>query len=1184
MTLELADRSVSKPIDIAKDVSVKVGMFHFPADFVVVDFKPDPRVPLILERCFLKTGHALINVHKGKITLRIGNEAITYNLDQTSRYLANYDQMTANKIDVTDEPCKEYSQEVLGFFNVTASGSPTPSDDPIISTTSPTLTPFGDSDFLLFEEANTFLGLKDDPDSPELDPSYYDPEGDIQMLEAILNSDPAPSLPDHEQSMPSFKNKLKACETKTIKSSVDEPPEVELKDLPPHLEYAFLEGDNKLPVIIAKELEDEEKTALIKVLKSHKRVIAWKLPWVSPVHCVPKKGGFTVVNNEENELIPTRLVTRWRVNQPLAYQASAHQAPIPQTQSVSQTNFERYVKTNDAVLRNIQSQGQSTQNQCQNIQNQYQTVQNQLANLTDMMSKFMSSNMASSSESGTLPGNTITNPKEDLKGITTRSGVAYQGPTIPTLSKVVKQGMDECLALADLGASINLMPLSVWKELALPELTPTCMTLELADRSVSKPIDIAKDVSVKVGMFHFPADFVVVDFKPDPRVPLILGRCFLKTGHALINMHKGEITLRIGNEAITYNLDQTSRYLANYDQMTANKIDVTDEPCKEYSQEVLGFFDVTASGSPTPSNDPIISTTSPTITPFGDSDFLLFEEANAFLGLKDDPDSPELDHSYYDPEGDIQMLKAILNSDPAPSLPDHEQSVPSFKNELKACEAKTIKSSVDEHPEVELKDLPPHIEYAFLEGDNKLPVIIAKELEDEEKAALIKVLKSHKRAIAWKLSDIQGINPEFCTHKILMEEDYKPVVQHQIRVNPKIHDVIKKEVEKLLDAGLIYLISDSPWVSPVHCVPKKGGFTVVNNEENELIPTRLVTRWRVCIDYQKLKEATLKDHFPLPFMDQMLERLAGNEYYCFLDGFFGYFQIPIDPRDQEKTTFTCPYGTFAYRRMPFGLCNTPGTFQRCMLAIFHDMVEKTMEVFMDDFSVFENSFKTCHSRLDKMLQRCEDTKLCLNWEKTHFMVKEGIVVGHKISRNGIEVDKAKVNVITKLPHPTTVKGAENLAADHLSRLENPYENVLDPKEINETFPLETLSTGIDFMGPFPSSRGNKYILMAVDYLSKWVEPKALPTNDARVVCKFLKYLFARFGTPRAIISDHGTHFCNDQFAKVMRKYEVTHRLSIVYHPQTSGQVEVSNRSLKRILERTIGQNRASWSDKLDDAL
>ncbi|GJX38153.1 reverse transcriptase domain-containing protein [Tanacetum coccineum] len=201
--------------------------------------------------------------------------------------------------------------------------------------------------------------------------------------------------------------------------------------------------------------------------------------------------------------------------------------------------------------------------------------------------------------------------------------------------------------------------------------------------------------------------------------------------------------------------------------------------------------------------------------------------------------------------------------------------------------------------------------------------------------------------------------------------------------------------------------------------------TVVANEENELIPTRLVTGWRVCIDYRKLNEATRKDHFPLPFMDQMLERLAGNEFYCFLDGFSGYFQIPIDPHDQEKTTFTCPYGTFAYRRMPFGLCNAPGTFQRCMMAIFHDMIEKTMEVFMDDFSVFGDSFDSCLSNLERMLKRCEDTNLVLNWEKCHFMCKEGIVLGHKISKSGIEVDRAKVDVIAKLPHPTTVKGVRS---------------------------------------------------------------------------------------------------------------------------------------------------------------
>nr|GEU35364.1 reverse transcriptase domain-containing protein [Tanacetum cinerariifolium] len=928
------------------------------------------------------------------------------------------------------------------------------------------------------------------------------------------------------------------------------------------------------------------------------------------------------------------------VNQPLAYQAPTYQAPVPQTQSVSQTDFERYIKSNDAVLRNIQSQGQSTQNQCQTMQNQFQTMQNQLANLTDMMSKFMSSNTASSSGSGTLPDNTVTNPKEDLKGITTQIGVAYQEPTIPTPSKVAKQGtevtkdqvqtpnsqsitpvqptviqsesktpvsepvvalvsapmpnlkpsipypsrrnnerrvdqaneqiekfyeifkdmkklnemartpmnehcsavilnklpkklgdpgkflipcefpgIDECLALADLGASINLMPLSVWKGISLPELTPTCMTLKLTDRTESKPVGIAKDVKVKVGVFHFLTDFVVVDFKPDPQVPLILGRCFLKTDRALI------------------------------------------DACKVYSQEVLGFSDVTMSGSPTPSDDPIVFTTSPTLTPFADSDFLLFEEADAFLGLEDEPDSPELDPSYYDPEGDILLLVAILNSDPSPPLPNHEQSVPSFKHELKAYEAKTIKSSIDEPPEVELKDLPPHLEYAFLEGDNKLPVIIAKELGDEEKSALIKVLKSYKRAIAWKLSDIQGINPEFCTHKILMEEDYKLAVEHQRRVNPKIHDVIKKEVEKLLDAGLIYPISDSPWVSLVYCVPKKGGFIVVVNEENELIPTRLVTEWRVCIDYRKLNEATRKDHFPIPFMDQMLERLAGNEYYCFLDGFFGYSKSPLTHVIRKRLHSHAPTG-----RSPTVACLSAYAMHQARFK------GDTLFVFSEDCI---KAFQTLKKKLTEapiLIAPNWDLPFELMCDASDFSI---VHTDHSALKHLFAKKDAKARLHTDHFDVIDTKGAENLAVDHLSRLENPYENVLYPKEINENFPLETLST-VTFRGDSDTSW--------FAYFANYHAAKALPTNDARVVCKFLKSLFARFGASRAIISDRGTHFCNDQFEKVMRKYGVTHRLSTAYHPQTSGQVEVTNRGLKRILERTIGQNRASWSDKLDDAL
>nr|GEV04456.1 reverse transcriptase domain-containing protein [Tanacetum cinerariifolium] len=432
--------------------------------------------------------------------------------------------------------------------------------------------------------------------------------------------------------------------------------------------------------------------------------------------------------------------------------------------------------------------------------------------------------------------------------------------------------IDECLPLVDLDASINLMPLSVWSKLSLPELTPTLMTLELTDRSISRPIGVAEDVFVKVGKFYFLDDFVVVDFDSDPRVPLVLRRSFLKTRRALIDVFKGELTLRVGKEAITFNLDQTSRYSSNYNDMMVNRIDVIDVACEEYSQEVLGFSDVIASGNLTFYYDPIVSTSSSTLTPFGDSDFLL-EEVDAFLTLEDDATSPEVDQSYYDPEGNILLLESFLNDDSSLPPPNQGMYLPQVQKELKICKAKNDKSSIVVPLEVELKDLPPHLEYSFLEGDDKLPFIIAKDLSVEEKAALIK-------------------------------------------------------------------------------------------------------------------------------------------------------------------------------------------------------------------------------------------------EKSHFMFKESIILDHKISKNGIEVDKAKVDVIAKLPHPTTVKGS------------------------------------------FLSSRGDKYILVAVDYLLKWVEAKALPINDARVVCKFLKSLFARFGTPRAIISNHGTYFCNDQFAKVMLK----------------------------ILERTEGENHVSWSDKLDDAL
>nr|GEW25529.1 hypothetical protein [Tanacetum cinerariifolium] len=700
-------------------------------------------------------------------------------------------------------------------------------------------------------------------------------------------------------------------------------------------------------------------------------------------------------------------------------------------------------------------------------------------------------------------------------------------------------GMDVCHALADLGASINLMPLSIWKKLSLPELTPTWMTLELADLSITRPKGIVEDVFMKVGKFYFPTDFVVVDFEADPRVPLILGRSFLRTGRALIDLYGEEITLRVNDKAVTFNLNQTTRYSSTYDDSSVNQIDIIDVDREEYAQEILGFSKRSLGGNPTSTAEPILSDSSPSLTPFEGSDFIL-EEIDAYL-------------------------------------------------------------------------------------------------------------------------------------------------------------------------------KDDPWVSPIHCVPKKGGITVVENANNELIPTRLVTGWRVCIDYRKLNDATCKDHFPLPFMDQMLERLVGNEFYCFLDGFSSYFQIPINLPDQEKTTFTCPYGTFAYRRMPFGLCNAPGTFQRYT-----------------------------------MLQWCEDTNLVLNWEKCHFMVKDGIVLSHKIFKSGLEVDRSKVDVIVKLPYPTTVKGVrsflghagfyprfiqdfskiarpmshllkketpfvfskdcvdafetlrkklteapilvpihyasktmteaqihytttekemlavvyafekfrpylvlsksivytdrsalnyllrkkdvkprfirwvlllqefdiiirdkkgmENLAADHLSRLENPHKDGCHPSKRRNSLRTLNITSGKipTFFGyvqskSFDGVHMAKKLMISSNLVMKdppggIMVPTSPPRKDEMPhnviqVCEIFDVWGIDFMGPflslrgnRAIISDRGTHFCNDKFAKVMSKYGVTHRLSTAYHPLTSGQVEVSNRDLKRILERTVGENHVSWSEKLDDAL
>nr|GEU78945.1 DNA-directed DNA polymerase [Tanacetum cinerariifolium] len=693
------------------------------------------------------------------------------------------------------------------------------------------------------------------------------------------------------------------------------------------------------------------------------------------------------------------------------------------------------------------------------------------------------------STSGTLLSNTVPNPKGEMKAVTTRSGLAYEGPSIPTnypLEKVDEQNTKEILdkehsncpgCTAQVQPSVvpisNLEPdvLRTQPKPTIPypsrdgELTPTRMTLELADRSITHPKGVVEDMFVKVGKFHFPTDFVVVDFEADLRVPLILGRSFLRTGRALIDVYGEEITLR-------YNPKSSSPTLV-FDAAISKS-----DYCKV----------------------PIVKSSSPTLTPFRENLFQL------------------------------------------PLM------------ELKLAEETKVKYSVEKPPELELKELPSHLEYVFLEDSNKLPI-----------------------------SDIKVIDPRFCTHKILMEDDYKPAIQSQRRVNPKIHDIIKKEVIKPLDAGMIYPISDSPWVSPIHCVPKKG-------------------------DYRKLNDATRKDHFLSPFIDQMLERLVENEFYCFLDGFSGYFQIPIDPQDKEKTTFTCPYRTFAYRRMPFGLCNAPGHkilksgievdiekvdviaklphpttvkgvrsflghagFYRCFIQDFlkiarpmtHLLEKGTPFVFSKECI---DAFNTLKKKLTEapilvvldwnlpLNLMCDASdyaigailRRCVHRQEDFKILKachEGPTGGH----HGANLTTKKV-FDADFFWPLVYRDAHEMIKTYdtcqrqgkISQRDEMPQNIIQVCKIFDIW-------GIDFMGPFPSSKGNKYILVAVNYLSKWVEAKELPTNDTRVV------------------------------VKVMIKYGVTHRLAKTYHSQTSGQVEVSNRGFKRILERTVGENRASWT-------
>ena len=550
----------------------------------------------------------------------------------------------------------------------------------------------------------------------------------------------------------------------------------------------------------------------------------------------------------------------------------------------------------------------------------------------------------------------------------------YKDPGSPTISIVVgnsKLGH----ALVDLRASVNLFPYSVYVELGLRELEPTDITLKLADRSVKIPRGIVKDVLVQVDKFYFPVDFVMLDTQPvvnhGTQFPMILGRKFLATANAIIHCRGGLMTLSFGNMTVNLNIFNVIKEMG--DEEDVYEVNMVDSMVQKYVDHV-SYDDPRLSCLVSPSWVEEVTTS--------ESEFL---------------------HSISEHSEVLEANGWAPKFEPLPPIKDR------------------VLPSEERPPKLELKPLPSHLKYTFLGVEETFLVIIYPSLESEQENKLLEILRTHKTAIGWTIADFKGISPLIYTHRIHLEEDVKPSTQPQRRLNLIMKEVVKKEVLKLLDVGVIYPVADSKWVSPTQVVPKNSGVTVVANENNELIPTRVTSGWRVCIDYRKLNAGTRKDRFPLPFVDQMLERVAGHEFYYFLDGYLGYNQIEIALEDQEKTTFTYPFGTFAFRKMPFGLCNAPVIFQRCMMGIFSDMIELIMEIFMDDFSVFGDSYEGCLENLRKVLERCQEKNLVLNWEKCHFMVTQGIVLGHIVSKKGIEVDKAKVELISNLPTPKCVR-------------------------------------------------------------------------------------------------------------------------------------------------------------------
>nr|GEW13211.1 reverse transcriptase domain-containing protein [Tanacetum cinerariifolium] len=882
MTLELADRLISCPVGVAEDVFVKVGTFHFSADFVVVDFDVDPRVPLILGRSFLKTGRALIDVFEGELTIRVGKESITFNLDQTSRYSANYNDMTANQIDMNAA-----SSSGLGTL-----------------------------------PSNTITNPKED---------------------------------------------LKGITTRT-RTAYQGP--------------TIPTTSSSLPQLVERETEVTKDTA-------------------------------PPTNNESTKKSNLRTL---KPNQKLSipYPSRLHDQKLCDKANDQKDNFFQIFKDLDFNIS--------------------------FADALILMPKFgptiktLLTNKDKLSELARTPLN------EHCSAVLLKKLPEKLGDPGKFLIPCDFPGMDECLALADLGASISLMPLSVWNKLSLPELTPTLMTLKLADRSISRPI-------------------------------------------------------------------------ANYNDMRANRIDVIDMACEEYSQEVLGFFDLTASGNPTPYYDPIISTSSPTLTPFGDSEFIL-EEVDAFLALDDDPTSLE------DSDFLLEEVDAFLALEDDPTSLEVDQSYVDTKG-------------------VELKDLPLHLEYSFLEGDDKLPVIIAKYLSVEEKTALITVLKSHKRAIAWKLSDIKDLSKIARLITRLLEKDTP------FFFSKECVEAFQKLKRKLTEAHILIALD---WDLPFELMCDASDFAISavlgQRQENNFTPIHYASKTMtkaesnytttekemlaVVYALEKFwsylimnKRIVYTDHFALKYLFAKKDskaRLLQNPHQNVLDpkeineSFALETLNMVSSRGNSSTPWFADFANYHV-----GNFVVKGMSSQQKNKFFKDV----KHCFWDDPFLF----KVC---VDQVIRRCVHGQEAIDILRACHYGPTGGYHGSNYTTKKVFDFGFYCPIIYRDAHDLVKTCDVCQRKGKISQRDKMPQNSIQVCKIFDV-------CGIDFMRPFPSSRGNKYILVAVDYLSKWVKAKALPTNYAQVVCKFLKNLFARFGTPRAIISDQGTHFCNDQFVKVMLK-------------------------------------------------